>query len=110
MKSIFEALETLPVSEECYNDIINMIESILSEAEGAPETTEQKPKIFQKEEDYANPEKRLAFCKQQLDHYTNGEGRRHPYAKQLVSELKKLHKLQSEEVRKARAAKQPVQV
>ena len=31
MENIFENLENLPISEECFNDIMNMVEEIINE-------------------------------------------------------------------------------
>lgn len=94
MESIFETLETLPVSEECYNDILDIIGSILFE-----EKTDDE---LQKDAD---------FYAERAAHYANGEGRRHPYSRELARELGILHKMTLKDIERRKAAaatKQPV--
>ena len=106
MESIFETLETLPVSEECYNDIIDMIESILFE-EDAQGTTEQKKSFFETDDDYKNPRKQAEYWAGQHKYYTEGEGRNHEYARKLAIYTKHLAKSYQKEADEADRANAP---
>ena len=79
------------VSEACFNDILDIVESILSEGEDL--------------------QKNADFYAQKIEHYTKGEGRKHPNARQIAKELDALHKLTLKRIEKKNAetvTKQPV--
>lgn len=62
---IFESLENLPISEECFNDIMDMVEAIINEVsdkwkqdckDQAAETTKHFRKVYRRAKDAYNKE------------------------------------------------------
>lgn len=93
------------VSEACFNDIISIIENILSEGVDT-----------KKEPEYGTPEytqNTLDMLNRHIDSYTNGSSKNHPYAPQILHHLKILHKMNTKDLEKQKAAaatKQAAQV
>ena len=90
------------ISEACFNDILGIIENILFEEEN----TEKKQEFSETDDDYKNPVKRAAFWNNQYKHYTEGEGRKHEYARQLAMYSKRLAKSYQKDADKLAASQQ----
>lgn len=97
------------LSEECYNEILSIIGDILFESVAAPEApkapAQEAPKAPEKDDDdLSNPRKQADFWAEKHKYYTEGDGRKHEYARQLAMYARHLSKTYQKEAEKAGAA------